>query len=936
MSLSSSLFTGTSGLKNMGNGLQVVGNNIANLNTIGFKKGRSTFADTLYESVATQAGTGQMGRGMSLGDVSQNFSQGSFESTGNTTDLSIGGDGFFVMRQANEENTFYTRAGNFLFNKQGQLVNPEGYIVQGWELDEDTGNDIGAIRDIVLDAFTNPPKKSSRITAITNLDADAKSKSVVLSNNWDAGEDTHMEGTNYEYLTVVKAYDSLGSTHDISIFYDKKSGTEWEYIVTMNPEEDQRNAVQGTDSKGLLARGNITFSQSSGDILDLTMEKFTGRLGNFNANGVNTVDAINYEILNYDAMPLDGYGFAFEFNGTAWNFVDVDQSGFIEAAEKPANYPNATIVYSDNQEIHLALNPDGPTDVDPDLKIRLDQPAVATDSLGFDINNKNDLHVQGIEGTRYFGDTANDNTTLEINDPSVMTHDSKNLGIVWNPFEEKWFWSNPETAASAGTLISGITYQTGTGGTLVTTAGMTVVGNVSDISMYAADIKLRYEAGTGTNGWDWNDTLKTEDLISTFDFVPKNDPLLSISGNAAARATSAGASPSLYWFGDEWSLSSAAAGVTNVTLAASGTNLQLNTAASDSTHAVFDLWYAGATAGVSTVQYAFGSALSTSAGQSIAFAIDPTPPEEYPNAVLTTAGTIPANGVAIDFDNDQISDMTFNPTAAGGVANGYVFAFTTDPDVPPPNYADATLKGDQTEAVIDLDGSGNDSDNDDIRFAFESALKFGPSAHPYKDRSEISFDILGSTAWTKMDKSDIGQSGYFSFTTDFLGGEFGDTETDIELDFGSVFRESNFVNDSLSTTQYAKSSTTVFQDADGYSAGDLQGVDVASDGVMTGIYSNGQLIPLFRVGLAKFLNNYGLSNEGGNLFRETRESGAAITNKPGENGLGTISPNSLEMSNVDISEEFVAMITNQRGFQANSKTITTVDDMMSTVIQMKR
>ena len=179
MSLSSSLFTGTSGLKNMGNALQVVGNNIANLNTVGFKKGRSTFADTLYESVATQAGTDQMGRGMAVGDVSQNFSQGSFESTGNTTDLSIGGDGFFIMRQANSENTFYTRAGNFFFNKGGELVNPEGYVVQGWELDEETGDDVGSVGDLVLKAFTNPPKKSTQITAITNLDADAISKADV-------------------------------------------------------------------------------------------------------------------------------------------------------------------------------------------------------------------------------------------------------------------------------------------------------------------------------------------------------------------------------------------------------------------------------------------------------------------------------------------------------------------------------------------------------------------------------------------------------------------------------------------------------------------------------------------------------------------------------------------------------------------------------------
>ncbi len=943
MSLSSSLFTGTSGLKNMGNGLQVVGNNISNLNTIGFKKGRSTFADTLYESVATQAGTGQMGRGMALGNVSQNFAQGSFESTGNTTDLSIGGDGFFVMRQTNEENTFYTRAGNFLFNKDGQLVNPEGYIVQGWELDEDTGTDVGAIRDIVLDAFTNPPKKSSKVTAITNLDADAQSNSVVLANNWDAGEDTHMAGTNYEYLTVVKAYDSLGSTHDISIFYDKKSGTEWEYIVTMNPEEDQRNAVQGTDSKGLLARGNVTFSQSSGDILDLTMSEFTGRLGNFNANGVNTVDAINYQILNSEKMALDGYGFAFEFDGTAWDFVDKDGDDNIDDDDKPTNYKSATIVYSDNQEIHLALAPDpaDPTDVDPDIKIKLDQPAVATDSLGFDINNKNDLHVQGIEGTQYFGETANDNTTLEINDPSVMTHDSKGLGIVWNPSEEKWFWKNPVAADSAGTLISGLSLQDTAGNAVTTTASTTVVDNAVDISMYAQDIKLRYDtaAAATTNGWDWNDTLKPEDFNSDPDFVSANDLTLSVEdppGGEGARATStAGPFPTLHWLGDEWSLSSTNT-VTSHGFGNTYIKLEMSSSDSNNTQVEFNLWY-DSSANPSTIKYSFGSPLTSAAGQSIEFTIDPTPPEEYADAVLTTAG-VTGSGVGIDFDADNTKDLTINPSAGGDAIAGSIFElmFTTDPDVPPPEYANATLKGDQTEAIIDLDGSGNDDDNDDIRFVFNDDLKFGGSTHPYSDRSEIDFDILGSTAWTEMDKSDISQSGYFNFTTDFLGGEFGETENKIELDFGSVFKETNFVNDSLSTTQFAKSSTTVFQDADGYSAGDLQGVDVASDGIMTGIYSNGQLIPLFRVGLAKFLNNYGLSNEGGNLFRETRESGAAITNKPGENGLGTISPNSLEMSNVDISEEFVAMITNQRGFQANSKTITTVDDMMSTVIQMKR
>ncbi|MBU1196477.1 MAG: flagellar hook-basal body complex protein [Proteobacteria bacterium] len=935
MSLSSSLFTGTSGLKNMGNALQVVGNNISNLNTIGFKKGRATFADTLYESVATQAGSAQMGRGMAVGDVSQNFGQGSFESTGNTTDLSIGGDGFFIVRQSNSENTFYTRAGNFFFDKAGQLINPEGYIVQGWNLDEETGEDVGSVTDLILEEFTSPPKKSEEITVITNLDADSSSNAVVLSNSWDSGETTYIGGTSYEYQTVVKAYDALGSTHDITIYYDKKSGTEWEYIVTMNPEEDNRNLVQGTDSKGLLARGTIQFSQSSGDVLDFTMSKFTGRIGNFSANGVNTVDNINYEIADYNALSTDGYGFSLEFDGSQWNFTDLNNDGIINAFDLPNGYNTAKIVYSDDQNIHLAFNTD-PTDVDPDLRIRFAQSAVATDSIGFDINDKNDLHVQGIEGLTYFGDTANDNTSMQINDPGVMDQDSDNLGIVWNPVAERWYWSNPLAADSSGTLVTGL--STNAPANVDTTTASIDILNAVDMDMVAGDISFIYDIrlNGGAGGWDWNMPMKTADVVNqVFDFTPLNDPLLTVLSTSTGEGEgvmavldAAGAVETvvLAWDGTTWT----------ATAGAATTTLVVQTAGSDNTQVQLQIYEPGNTANSSVIQYSFGSALTTAAGQSISFQIDPSPPLEYPNARIATNGTY-ATGITIDFDRDQTNDLEFNITSGGGVpANFNSFRFTTDPDYVPFEYPNATLKGDQTKAIIDLDGSGNEDDSDDIVFTFSDPLRFGPSTHPFNDRSEINFDIKGSTAWTEISKDNIRRSGYYEFTTDFLGGEFGSTETDIRLNIGTRYDGINFVNDSLSTTQYSKASSTVFQDADGYAAGDLQGVDVATDGIITGIYSNGQLIPLFRVGLAKFLNNHGLSNEGGNLFRETRASGGAITNKPGENGLGTLAPNSLEMSNVDISEEFVALITNQRGFQANSKTVTTVDDMMQTVIQMKR
>ncbi|HQP31832.1 MAG TPA: flagellar hook-basal body complex protein, partial [Deltaproteobacteria bacterium] len=138
------------------------------------------------------------------------------------------------------------------------------------------------------------------------------------------------------------------------------------------------------------------------------------------------------------------------------------------------------------------------------------------------------------------------------------------------------------------------------------------------------------------------------------------------------------------------------------------------------------------------------------------------------------------------------------------------------------------------------------------------------------------------------------------------------------------------------STQYSSASTTVYQSQDGYGTGFLQSLSVDTDGVLTGQYSNGQIIYLNRVALAKFNNEQGLNKVGGNLWSATRASGPALTDHPGLNGLGSISPNSLEQSNVDLASEFVRMITTQRGFQANSRIITTVDTMLQELINIVR
>jgi len=590
MSLSSSLFSGISGLSTLGNAMQIIGDNIANVNTVGFKGSSFTFQDLLSQSVATLSGTSQVGGGTALGDITASFQQGSFESTGNNTDLGIGGQGFFVLKEAGTLNNFYSRAGNFSFDQNGYLTNPEGYIVQGWTLDS-SGNDAGSITDIVMNSFTSPPLATDNIQIIVNVDSDGSDNSSGSDNSlaaqWDATQTAPIAETAYEYLTSLRVYDSLGETHDVTIYFDKAATpSSYEFIVTSNPDEDFRT----------FADTNQTSTVTCGAAATLT----TG------------------DYFNISSPTTDYY---------VWYNVDA-------AGGDPA--------------------PSGKT---------------------------------GIEVAVLGTDTAS-----QVATKTAAAIDA--LGA----------FSAPVPAAAVVTITNST-------------------------------------AGSVTNSADTN---------------------------------------------------------TGFTMA------------------------------------------------------------------TTVHG-----------------DLAANPSRKGLLARG----------------------------LINFDVSGSMTDID--------VWKTSP---------------IDGTEPLQTETSDL-SNGYFTFDTIFFSGA---ATQSIELDFGTRYNGSTWANSSLSTSQYATSSTTTFQSANGYGAGDFEGVNVDVDGVITGSYSNGQLIPLYRVGLAKFQNDQGLFKEGRNLFSETRESGNAITNRPGTNGLGSIAPNALEQSNVDIATELVKMITTQRGFQANSKIIMVTDQMLSEIINIKR
>jgi flagellar hook protein FlgE len=139
-----------------------------------------------------------------------------------------------------------------------------------------------------------------------------------------------------------------------------------------------------------------------------------------------------------------------------------------------------------------------------------------------------------------------------------------------------------------------------------------------------------------------------------------------------------------------------------------------------------------------------------------------------------------------------------------------------------------------------------------------------------------------------------------------------------------------------SVTQYAESSSTKAVIQDGYTMGYLENFKIDSSGVITGVYSNGTNRTLGQIAMASFANQGGLEKGGDNVFLESNNSGYANIGPSGIAGKGKIISGALEMSNVDLSEQFVDMIVTQRGFQANSRTIQTADQLLQEILTLKR
>jgi flagellar hook protein FlgE len=290
MAIFGALSSGRSGLIVNGAALSVIGNNIANVGTVGFKGSRTEFADLISAEAGGQVG--KIGLGARIGAVRTLFEQGAIEATGRSLDLAIEGQGFFVLREGQAQ--IFTRAGNFQKNADGTITNSLGHVLQGTPVDAN-GRPIGALQDVNVAGLQSQANPTSLVNLSGNLD------STTGTSTFDGTSFTTAFNTS-SYSTSIQVFDSLGSPHDMTVFFTKTAANTWQVNLAVDAGDTGGTAgdiqlingaggsitfnTDGTVNTTGSLTGTVTFSGAAAQSIQVDLDDFTQVAG---PSGLNAV-----------------------------------------------------------------------------------------------------------------------------------------------------------------------------------------------------------------------------------------------------------------------------------------------------------------------------------------------------------------------------------------------------------------------------------------------------------------------------------------------------------------------------------------------------------------------------------------------------------------------------------------------------------------------
>ncbi|NJK88187.1 MAG: flagellar hook protein FlgE [Myxococcales bacterium] len=342
MSLSTTLYAGLSGLSATSQSISVTSDNIANVNTVGFRASRSQFEDLLSRSIV---GVGDLGNGTHLARIEKLFSQGAIIGSARSTDLAINGRGFFVLNGTHNGLTgnFYTRAGLFSSDRDGYLTNGDGMRVQGFTADSN-GNIGSTLGDIRVAESISAPQATSRVDLRLILNS-ADDVPVI-----PGGFDVTDPDNSSNWSNSVTVYDSLGAAHTVKIHYTRTGPNDWEWNAVVDGGE-LTGGTAGTPQ--IIASGTVGFT-SDGRLDTETRAATPG--------GINFVNATANQIIDFDfgsSLTTDG-GTGEGSTGFAdqdFSVSSIDQDGYQTGLFQDLQVDQHGVVvasYTNGQRVTLA------------------------------------------------------------------------------------------------------------------------------------------------------------------------------------------------------------------------------------------------------------------------------------------------------------------------------------------------------------------------------------------------------------------------------------------------------------------------------------------------------------------------------------------------------------------------------------------------------
>lgn len=309
------LNTALSGINAAQSDLNVIANNIANANTTGFKGSRAEFAD-IFAVTGLNLNSTAVGSGVTLEKVAQQFNQGDLQTTGNSLDLAINGNGFFAVN--NGSGVQYTRAGDFEKNSNGFVTTPDGAKLQIYPPNGNGGFDMSTLKDFSWIAAQSNATATSTITLASNLPASASVPTTAFSTS---------DSTSYNSAAPVTVYDSQGGSHQATIYYVKTGTNTWD----ANMYVDGQSA--GTQSMTFDSTGKLT----------------TPSNGTLAFNPVNLANGSSPLTLSLNVNNITQYGTDYSagsiiqngFEAGTLSGIDIDQKGVV------------TATYSNNQSTQI-------------------------------------------------------------------------------------------------------------------------------------------------------------------------------------------------------------------------------------------------------------------------------------------------------------------------------------------------------------------------------------------------------------------------------------------------------------------------------------------------------------------------------------------------------------------------------------------------------